>query len=114
MIDANPKVEEVRNQVAVRRGPLIYCLESQDLPNGKRLENVALNFDSRVFETRKMKVNGVEIVGLEIKGLELASRSKWGDDELYRSLGIRRPKDMSFTMIPYFAWDNRGEGEMSV
>jgi DUF1680 family protein len=32
LIEANPFVEETLNQVAVQRGPLIYCLESSDLP----------------------------------------------------------------------------------
>jgi uncharacterized protein len=114
MIEANPKVEEARSQVAVRYGPLIYCLESQDLPGGKRLNDVALSFNSRVFEKKKMEINGVEIVGLEIKGLDLRSRSEWGDEELYRPLGVSKPKDITFTMIPYFAWGNRGKGEMSV
>ena len=31
---AHPLVEECRNQVAVMRGPMLYCLESHDLPTG--------------------------------------------------------------------------------
>ena len=34
MLQAHPLVEEGRNQVAVQRGPLVYCLESPDLPAG--------------------------------------------------------------------------------
>ncbi|MFC3362365.1 glycoside hydrolase family 127 protein [Pedobacter fastidiosus] len=32
LIESNPLVEENRNQVAVKRGPIVYCLESADLP----------------------------------------------------------------------------------
>ena len=32
LIEANPLVEETRNQVAIKRGPIVYCLESPDLP----------------------------------------------------------------------------------
>ena len=32
LVEANPYVEETRNHVAVMRGPLVYCLESTDLP----------------------------------------------------------------------------------
>src|SRR5205807_431233 len=34
ILEANPYVEETRNQVAVMRGPIVYCLESTDLPEG--------------------------------------------------------------------------------
>ena len=34
--------EEITNQVAVQRGPVVYCLESADLPDGVALEQVAL------------------------------------------------------------------------
>ncbi len=33
--------EETTNQVAVQRGPVVYCLESADLPDGVRLEQAA-------------------------------------------------------------------------
>jgi hypothetical protein len=41
LIEANPLVEETANQVAVMRGPIVYCLESVDLPDGVRVLNVA-------------------------------------------------------------------------
>ncbi len=28
LVEAHPLVEETRNQIAVKRGPLVYCLES--------------------------------------------------------------------------------------
>ena len=34
LMEANPLVEEDLNQVAVQRGPVVYCLESPDLPPG--------------------------------------------------------------------------------
>ena len=37
LIEANPLVEETRNQVAVKRGPVVYCLESIDLPKDKNV-----------------------------------------------------------------------------
>ena len=36
LMEANPLVEEDLNQVAVQRGPVVYCLESPDLPPGVR------------------------------------------------------------------------------
>src|SRR5439155_16795210 len=40
IVQANPYVEEARNQLAVMRGPMVYCLESVDLPRGVRLLDV--------------------------------------------------------------------------
>ena len=37
LIEANPLVEETRNQVAIKRGPIVYCLESPDLPKDVRV-----------------------------------------------------------------------------
>jgi len=31
LVEANPLVEATRNQVAVKRGPVVYCLEAADL-----------------------------------------------------------------------------------
>ena len=45
LLEAHPLVEEARNQVAVMRGPLVYCLESTDLPKGVGVPDVALPRD---------------------------------------------------------------------
>ncbi len=37
LLESNPLVEENRNQVAVKRGPVVYCLESVDLPKDTKL-----------------------------------------------------------------------------
>ena len=42
LMQAHPLVEEARNQVAVQRGPLVYCLESTDLPDGVRVQDVVI------------------------------------------------------------------------
>lgn len=34
LIEGHPRIEEVRNQVAIKRGPVVYCVESPDLPEG--------------------------------------------------------------------------------
>jgi DUF1680 family protein len=42
LMEANPLVEETRNQVAVKRGPIIYCIESADLAGGKSIFDVII------------------------------------------------------------------------
>lgn len=45
LVEANPQVEEVRGQAAVMRGPLVYCAESADLPEGVRVPDVRMPRD---------------------------------------------------------------------
>jgi DUF1680 family protein len=42
LMEANPLVEETLNQVAVQRGPIVYCVESADLPDGTRVTDVVI------------------------------------------------------------------------
>jgi len=42
LMEANPLVEETRNQVAVKRGPIVYCLESPDLKAGESIADIAI------------------------------------------------------------------------
>ena len=53
LIEANPYVEEARNHVAVMRGPIVYCLETVDLPKGVRIMDVLLRRDAG-FTARKI------------------------------------------------------------
>ena len=46
LVEAHPLVEELRNQVAVLRGPILYCLESPDLPSDTAVPEVALPRDA--------------------------------------------------------------------
>jgi len=47
MLESNPLVEETFNQVTVKYGPLVYCLESNDLPKGVKLSDVVLSADPK-------------------------------------------------------------------
>ena len=42
LMEAHPKAEAQRNQVAVMRGPVLYCLESPDLPETIDVSDVYL------------------------------------------------------------------------
>src|SRR5208282_909655 len=72
--ESNPLVEETLNQVAVRYGPLVYCLESGDLPQGVRIEDVALSSEvSRdAFEPRMERISGADVMTLTVPALQIA------------------------------------------
>ena len=111
LIEAHPLVEEARNQVAVMRGPVVYCLESTDLPAGVGVLDVALpagidlepRFDARL-------LGGVTV--LEGRA-EARQGAAWGR-ELYREFAPAAQKPIELRLIPYFAWANRVRSEMTV
>jgi DUF1680 family protein len=111
LLEANPLVEETLNQVAVQRGPIVYCLESTDLPKGVRLQDVAIDADAKLSSHFEPKLlGGVEVV--EAAGV-VRSGGDWSKT-LYRPLQRGDARPIRLTLVPYFAWSNRGPSEMSV
>jgi len=111
LLEAHPAVEETRNQVAVMRGPVVYCLESPDLPAGVRLDGVRVPRDAAMFEKHDPQLLG-GVTALEVQAVY--SRSALWAGELYRAVRAARGRPLRVRMIPYYAWGNRGAGEMTV
>ena len=107
LMKANPLVEELQSQVAVMRGPLLYCLESVDLPNGVNIMDVLL--------PRNM-LGGVTV--LEGKALFIKDKDwsiqPYGAEPLYKEIGDINPQSFQLRLIPYYAWSNRGVSQMTV
>lgn len=102
--------EEVAGHVAVQRGPVVYCLESADLPEGIALERVAVRRGTE-FVPVQTEIAGVPVIALEA---ELALLPLGGDSALYEDLADDPLETVRTRLVPYFAWSNRGAGEMSV
>ena len=109
IIEANPLVEESRGQVAVQRGPIVYCAESQDL-GGTDIDHVALPVDAR-FTPVSQQVDGMTLTALETTAIVRPQASWTGT--LYRDASTEK-KQKTIRLIPYFAWGNRGKSEMTV
>ena len=109
IIEANPLVEESRGQVAVMRGPIVYCLESQDL-QGIDIDDVALPVTAQ-FRTVETTIDGSRVVALETEAY-VRNESQW-DGQLYRAVATGK-QQKTIRLIPYYAWGNRGKGEMTV
>jgi DUF1680 family protein len=112
LVEANPYVEETRNQVAVVRGPIVYCLESVDLPAGVRVLDVSVSRATPLTAQRSKDLGGVMMI--EGKGIARAS-GDWSNT-LYRDLTTAADAEREFhlVLVPYYAWDNRGKSEMTV
>ena len=105
-IYSNPKIRENAGKVALQRGPVVYCLEEVD--NGSNLASIVLPQDANILgEFNKELLGGIYELKAE------AYRSNNESDELYTS---QKPelKKTKIKAIPYYAWNNRGPGEMRV
>lgn len=111
LLEAHPLVEETLNQVAVRRGPTVYCLESADLPPGTSVTDAAIPEDIDLIARYDRRLLGGCVV-LEGRGWRRISRP-W-QDELYRPLSPPEARPVTVRFVPYSLWANRGPGEMSV
>lgn len=101
-VAANSAVAADRGRVALERGPIVYALEWKDNPGGK-VRNLMLP-DSSVlraeFEPGLLK--GVEVVKGQAIAMEVDAE------------GQLKKTVEEFTAIPYYAWANRGKGQMIV
>ena len=99
---ANELVNADRGRVALQRGPIVYCAEWPDNPGG-RVRNLLLPDSAKLStEFKPDLLNGVTVIKSRAFGLSLDAQGKV----------LKAEQD--FTAIPYYAWANRGRGEMLV
>ena len=121
LLAANNAVKEARGMAALARGPITYCLEEAD--NGKDLHLLFLNVEAirtQGIQTKTISIGDQEVTALEVPGFREPSE-RGGPlyrDLLYSAVGeapaeIKRDEAL-LTFVPYYAWDNRGSGEMRV
>lgn len=99
---ARQEVKEDINRVAFERGPLVYCLEHPD--NGGKIFNVFVpdnailksEFDASLFDGVQLIKADVPVITASPDGMEVKTEIK------------------TITAIPYFLWNNRGQGQMQV
>jgi DUF1680 family protein len=86
-VTADPRIADTVGKVAVQRGPIVYALEGLD--NGGKVLTASLTDAPLTHEFKPALLGGVEVV-----------KGQGGQGPL--------------TFVPYYAWDNRGVGEMAV
>ena len=85
---AHERVEANRGRVVLQRGPLVYCVEGVDYPEG-RVHELAVSEDAVL-------------------------SAEFAPDLLGGVVVVKAEALQGFVAIPYFAWANRGPGEMLV
>lgn len=82
---SNEKVEEIRGKIAIEKGPIVFCAEQVDNPEGVLTRSIAAS------ETIKS-----EFVASELQGV------------------VKLTAESGLVMVPYYSWSHRGLGEMEV
>lgn len=100
-VKANGKVEANRGKVAVERGPIVYCAEFPD--NDFEVLSAFMNQTPK-FSVKECpdKLYGIVEISTDAQTLS------------YDGNGRIVAKDVKLTMIPYYAWNHRGRGQMAV
>lgn len=106
---ANDMVEEDQGLACVERGPLVYCMETPDA-DVTSLNRLHVGFDNG-FEMKEAVICGRRVPALYG---QMRKEAEPKEEGLYRTLVPNCYQDVPVAMIPYFAWDNRGEGEMKM
>lgn len=101
VVKANDKVTADHGRVAVERGPVVYCAEWPD--NDFNVHNILLN-QHPVFQVvdKPDMLCGIREITTDAQALS------------YDTAGKLAVKDVKLTLIPYYAWAHRGEGDMAV
>jgi DUF1680 family protein len=110
LIEANSLVEETRNQVTVKRGPVVYCLESVDLPENCSVFDIEIPVNVK-FYPQQEKIGESIITSLYGNVLQIKS-DDW-EGQLYREIS-QQNEEIKIKLIPYYAWGNRGKTDMTV
>lgn len=109
VMEGNPWIEQTRNQVSIKRGPVVYCIESPDLPGETDILDVYLPASSSLtVEYKEELLGGVSVINTDVR-----IRRDHGDG-MYRELKKPEWESYSTQFVPYYAWSNRGKSEMTV
>ncbi len=120
MLAASTKVREDVGKAAFTRGPVCYCLEEAD--NGKNLHLLKADVeklfdpesgsvDQTAVAVEKSSALGHEMCVLKVPGKRMAQTA---GNALYGDFIPQEGEAATLTFVPYYAWNNRGEGEMAV
>jgi DUF1680 family protein len=107
ILEAHPAVRQAAGKVALKRGPVVYCVEEVD--NGAGIFNVTIPVETE-FSVKKQ-----ELAGFKLPILKFPAKRRLAQDNeaLYHPVNADY-EAFEAIAIPYFMWANRGENEMTV
>ena len=110
LMQSNPRVRETEGQLAVTRGPVVYCLEEKD--NGSNLHLLALSYDAKT-RTEPFSIEGEQFPAILADGWREKQQPD-AENGLYCEAAPVEYEPVELKFVPYYTWANRGENEMTV
>ncbi|MBT3296237.1 MAG: glycoside hydrolase family 127 protein [Verrucomicrobia bacterium] len=107
-IVAPPQARQTCGRVALKRGPVVYCLEEVD--NGKALNDIRLPRDAKLTAAMDRSLFDGTVV---VRGAAVRRKAGRSKAALYSSEAPAFEK-ARITAIPYSLWAHRAAGEMQV
>jgi uncharacterized protein len=101
------EVDADRGRMALLRGPLVYCLEQVD--NGPDLDRLIIPAEEafRPVEANEWLDGIVTLRGRALRESPIETKNLYADQP-------PKTETVEITAIPYYAWANRGAGEMQI
>lgn len=111
LVRSHPRNTANIGKIVICRGPLVYCLESVDNPQGN-IFDIRLPVDSTFTSTYKPELLG-GVVLIEGDGF-LLDISGWDEEPYqdYKKFGSSNLKPIKIKAVPYYTWANREHGSM--
>ena len=103
---AHPSVDAVRGAVAVERGPVVYCFESPDQPDGVDLNHAELRVDQPIAEDLRTDLMGRTVPVARVAGDRPGRRGVGRVGLGHAGRATRRPARGRADRVPYL-WANR-------
>jgi DUF1680 family protein len=101
-VHANPRVKDDLGKVALQRGPVVYCAEWTD--NQGQASNLLVPSGTQFKANYQPNLlNGVTTLTAQVPAVQVSA-----DGTAVNTV------PQTLTAIPYYAWANRGKGEMTV
>lgn len=101
VVHAHEKVEADKGRVAFERGPIVYCAEWPD--NDAKIPSVLIPLSPEVEVVNKSAMSHY--------GTQLKTQAQ---SLFINEKGLLETRNITLTLIPYYAWAHRGVGEMAV
>lgn len=102
IVTANEKVEADKGRIAIEKGPIVYCAEWPDNEGFSVRRILMPKKVEMTVESRPDLLYGLDMIHTDAQALS------------YDENGKLVVKDVKLSLIPYYAWCQRGSGEMSV
>lgn len=107
---ANQNVKDDEGRVAVERGPIVYCAEAAD-NQGEPVLRAVMNKQPKFTVVNDYKVENTETAGAPSFAVKAITTDAQMLEENADGVAVKQQK---LTLIPYYAWNHRGAGEMNV